>query len=65
MSDGCLFSEDEVNILKVFRKNEPIMPVVKIALGNKHRMRGGMETLEEFSDPKKNQANRSMILIGG
>jgi molybdenum cofactor biosynthesis protein A len=62
---NCLFSEDEVNILKVFRKNEPIMPVVKIALGNKHRMRGGMDTLEEFSDPKKNQANRSMILIGG
>ena len=62
---NCLFSEDEVNILKVFRKNEPIMPVVKMALGNKHRMRGGMDTLEEFSDPKKNQANRSMILIGG
>ncbi len=62
---NCLFSEDEVNILKVFRKNEPIMPVVKMALGKKHRMRGGMDTLEEFSDPKKNQANRSMILIGG
>ncbi len=62
---NCLFSDGEVNILEPFRKNEAIMPVVKMALGEKHKMRGGMDTLEQFSDPKKNQANRSMILIGG
>lgn len=62
---NCLFSGGEVNILEPFRKNEAIMPIVKMALGEKHKMRGGMDTLEQFSDPKKNQANRSMILIGG
>ena len=62
---NCLFSDGEVNILEPFRKNEAIMPIVKMALGEKHKMRGGMDTLEQFSDPKKNQANRSMILIGG
>ncbi len=62
---NCLFSDDEVNILEVYRKTEPIMPLVKKALNAKHLVRGGMQTLEQFSDPKKNQANRSMILIGG
>ena len=62
---NCLFSDGKVNILEPFRKNEAIMPIVKMALGEKHKMRGGMDTLEQFSDPKKNQANRSMILIGG
>lgn len=62
---NCLFSEEEVNILKAYRKNESIMPIVQSALKQKHAVRGGMNTLKQFSDPKKNQANRSMILIGG
>ncbi len=62
---NCLFSDDEVNILKAHRSNQSILPLIQQALGNKHLVRAGMNTLEDFSDPAKNQANRSMILIGG
>lgn len=62
---NCLFSEDEADLLAPFRSGSPIDQVVKSALLKKHFQRGGMNTDAEFSDPNRNQHNRSMILIGG
>lgn len=62
---NCLFSNDEVNILGAHRAGKLIMPLVQKALNAKHLVRGGMHTLEQFSNAENNQVNRSMILIGG
>ncbi len=63
---NCLFSDGEVNILEPFRKKRSHNAHCQNGPWRKNtKMRGGMDTLEQFSDPKKNQANRSMILIGG
>lgn len=62
---NCLFSEDEADLLSTFRAGKKIGPEVQKALEAKKFKRGGMDTLEEFSNPTRNQHNRSMILIGG
>ena len=44
---------------------ESIAPFIKMAVWDKHAVRGGMDTQEKFSDETLNQENRSMIAIGG
>lgn len=62
---NCLFSSSETDLLGPLRNGEAIQPLIKKNLLSKNWMRGGMNTLEEFSNPENNQDNRSMILIGG
>jgi cyclic pyranopterin phosphate synthase len=62
---NCLFSGSETDLLTQLRNGSNIETLIRQAILNKKAVRGGMRSLEEFSDPKLNQHNRSMILIGG
>ena len=62
---NCLFSNNETNLLEDFRNNIDITSKIKLAIGNKHKSRGGMDTLKKLTDPKLHGNNRSMIAIGG
>ena len=62
---NCLFSNQELSLLNEFRKGNDIVPFIQKAVFKKHKVRGGMESNKQFSDPKLNQENRSMITIGG
>ena len=62
---NCLFSATETDLLTALRAGEPIDALVEKAMKGKHKIRGGMETLEQFKDPTQYEKNRSMIAIGG
>lgn len=62
---NCLFSATETDLLTALRAGEPIGALVEKAMKGKHKIRGGMETLEQFKDPTQYEKNRSMIAIGG
>ena len=62
---NCLFSSTETDLLTALRAGEPIDALVEKAMKGKHKIRGGMETLEQFKDPTQYEKNRSMIAIGG
>ncbi len=62
---NCLFSGTETNLLSALRNGEDIVPLILNSIWNKKAVRGGMTSFEDFSDPSKNQKNRSMISIGG
>ena len=61
---NCLFSSGETDLLTVFRQGEDIIPLIYQTIGEKHRMRGG---IEDFNDGNIQQfeANRNMTSIGG
>lgn len=62
---NCLFSNNETDVLTAFRQGEDLTKVIQNGIWNKHKERGGMVSFDDFSNPKKNQDNRSMIRIGG
>lgn len=62
---NCLFSNHETDLLSPYRQGKDIIPIIREAVWNKKAQRAGMDTFEDFSDPDKNQENRSMIKIGG
>ena len=62
---NCLFDNNEMDLLAKHRNGESILPFIKMAVWDKHAVRGGMDTQEKFSDDTLNQDNRSMIAIGG
>lgn len=62
---NCLFSNDEASLLEDFRSGKNITNKIKLAIGKKHKARGGMDTLKKITDPKLHNNNRSMIAIGG
>ncbi len=62
---NCLFSGTETDLLSAMRNGEDIIPMILDSIWNKKAVRGGMKSFEDFSDPSKNQKNRSMISIGG
>ena len=62
---NCLFSNNETSLLDDLRNNLDITPKIKLAIGKKHKARGGMDTLKKLTDPKLHSNNRSMIAIGG
>lgn len=62
---NCLFSNSETDLLTPYREGLNIIPVIQEAVWNKKAKRAGMDSFEDFSDPDKNQENRSMIRIGG
>lgn len=62
---NCLFSGTETDLLSAYRAGKDITPLIAKAVKAKFASRGGMDTLEKFSDPKLYNKNRSMITIGG
>ena len=62
---NCLFSTTESDLLTSLREGRDITPVIKKAIQSKHKMRGGMDTLEKLKEPGHHGNNRSMITIGG
>ena len=62
---NCLFSNDETSLLDDFRNGLDITNKIKLAIGKKHKARGGMDTIEKLTDPELHSNNRSMIAIGG
>jgi molybdenum cofactor biosynthesis protein A len=60
---NCLFSSDEADLLKAYRNNESVEGLIRQAIKEKHKERGGMI---DFSDESVNaHSNRSMTTIGG
>ena len=68
-SDGkmknCLFSNNEADLLTLFRTNKSIQETVNILVFNKKAVRAGMEKIEDFKKLSKKDLNRSMVRIGG
>ncbi len=62
---NCLFSNTESDLLTSYRAGEDIKPIIQKAVLGKFAMRGGLNTPEQFNDPKAHSDNRSMIRIGG
>jgi molybdenum cofactor biosynthesis protein A len=60
---NCLFSESETDLLSAYRHNVNIEPLIRAAILDKKKQRGGAD---EFNDEfVKNMKNRSMVAIGG
>lgn len=62
---NCLFSNKETDVLGAFRSHKDVKKVILDGVWHKHKERAGMTSFSAFSDPEKNQDNRSMIRIGG
>lgn len=62
---NCLFSSTEMDLLTPFRNGEDITPLIAKKIQSKHKVRGGMDTLEKLESPDLHGKNRSMIAIGG
>ncbi len=68
-SDGkmknCLFSNDEADLLTLFRAGKPIKQTVNLLVKKKHAVRAGMESIDDFKTSDQHGLNRSMVRIGG
>lgn len=62
---NCLFSNTETNLLAQFREGKSIEPIIQMVIMKKHKMRGGMDSMQKLENPDLHQQNRSMITIGG
>jgi cyclic pyranopterin phosphate synthase len=62
---NCLFSNSETDLLTAFRNGESIEDLIGFSIKNKKKIRAGMNTVDQVSNPVLNQDNRSMITIGG
>ncbi len=62
---NCLFSNSETDLLTPFRAGKDIAPLIKQAVWEKFKMRGGMDTPEKLESADLHSQNRSMITIGG
>ena len=62
---NCLFSKSETDLLSHLREGKDISSIIQKSLSEKHRMRGGMNTLQKIQDKVAHSSNRSMIAIGG
>lgn len=59
---NCLFSQDESDLLSLYRKDINIEPYIRKAIMSKHEARGGHEFDEDYGKGKK---VRAMVSIGG
>ncbi|MBP9150654.1 MAG: GTP 3',8-cyclase MoaA [Flavobacteriales bacterium] len=62
---NCLFSNSETDLLTSLRAGNNILELIQDNILNKRSMRGGMDSISDFSNPALNQQNRSMVAIGG
>ncbi len=58
---NCLFSSSETDLLTAMRAGEDIEPLILKSVWGKKALRGGIETMEDFTKQK----NRTMVAIGG
>jgi len=65
MLKNCLFSGGETNLLETLRAGENIEQPIRIAVLSKKKIRGGMDTQDQFTSNELRLDNRSMIAIGG
>jgi len=65
MLKNCLFSGGETNLLETLRAGENIEKPIRIAVLSKKKIRGGMDTQDQFTSNELRLDNRSMIAIGG
>jgi molybdenum cofactor biosynthesis protein A len=62
---NCLFSSGETDLLTSLRNGEDIEQLIRYSIWEKKQARGGMTSFDDFSNPEKNQKNRTMTAIGG
>ena len=62
---NCLFSSTESDLLTPLRAGKDITGIIAKKIQAKHKVRGGMDTLEKLESPDLHGKNRSMIAIGG
>lgn len=62
---NCLFSNNETDLLSALRAGNDIKPLIIESIFNKKAFRGGMSTIEQFSNPEERNKNRTMVAIGG
>lgn len=62
---NCLFSSTETDLLTPLRNGEDIAEHIKKGVFLKSKIRGGMETNEDFFKEENFTKNRSMTVIGG
>ncbi len=60
---NCLFSQTETDLLQAFREKKSIEPLIRNAIFDKKKERGGAVDFE--NDFIKSMQNRSMVSIGG
>ena len=60
---NCLFSQGETDLLKAYREQKDIRPMILETIGGKRKERGGYESFEESVVEK--MSNRTMVAIGG
>jgi len=60
---NCLFSQSETDLLTALRNKQPIEPLIKNAIFDKKKERGG--TIDFKNNFEKHVKNRSMVSIGG
>ncbi len=56
---------EKLSVLEDDETIKDIIPLILESIWNKKKMRGGMNSFEDLSNPSLNQKNRSMITIGG
>ncbi|MBX2959959.1 MAG: GTP 3',8-cyclase MoaA [Flavobacteriales bacterium] len=62
---NCLFSSTETDLLTPLRNGENIAEHIKKGILHKFKVRGGMETNEDFFNEDNFTKNRNMTTIGG
>ncbi len=62
---NCLFSKNEVNLLKAIRNQQDITPLIIGDIKNKKEERGGDKNTNDFFIQADKENNRSMVKIGG
>ncbi|WP_029489175.1 GTP 3',8-cyclase MoaA [Ochrovirga pacifica] len=62
---NCLFSNGETDLLTALRNGESIETAIRVAINSKRKMRGGMDTQQQFTSDELRNQNRSMTAIGG
>lgn len=62
---NCLFGKEEMDLLKVIRNGEDIVPLIHESLQRKHAMLGGQFDPDYLKARAEHIENRSMIKIGG
>lgn len=62
---NCLFSDGEEDLLTTLRNGGNIETPIRISIQSKKKMRGGMDSQQQFTSNDLRLNNRSMIAIGG